>query len=105
MNAVLTNPDHRKIKNYTRKIFDHYIRDKRQQSKKEFKNLQFLFIHSIETLSNMPDITDTLSSELYSDPTVIQDNLLWHAQSLVRKSEDIQILGMKYLLETIESKD
>ena len=53
----------------------------------------------------MPDITDTLSSELYSDPTVIQDNLLWHAQSLVRKSEDIQILGMKYLLETIESKD
>jgi len=71
VNAVLTNPDHRKIKNYTRKIFDHYIRDKRQQSKKEFKNLQFLFIHSIETLSNMPDITDTLSSELYSDPTVI----------------------------------
>ena len=67
--------------------------------------MQFLFIHQIENLSNMPDINDTLSSELYSDPAAIQENLLWHAQSLIRKSEDIQILGVRYLLELIELKD
>lgn len=46
-----------------------------------------------------------MHNELYQTPESIAKNLIILVQSLRTASEDIRILGTKYILELLESKD
>lgn len=56
VNALLNYSSMRKIKNYVKRILDFYIRDKKPQSSKEFRNLQFLFLRDIQGREGLTDI-------------------------------------------------
>lgn len=47
VNALMNYSGVKRIRTYVKRILDFYIRDKAAQSKKEFKNLQFLYLNEI----------------------------------------------------------
>ena len=53
----------------------------------------------------MKDPVDIIYNELYDTEAKIGQNLIYHVKNLKNQSEDIKILGVKYILEILESKD
>ena len=67
VNALVSHSGIKRIRSYSKRILDFYIREKKSQSKKEFKNLQFLFLKEIQLRisSDFTDIIDIIAQELY----------------------------------------
>jgi hypothetical protein len=53
----------------------------------------------------MKDAVQYVHNELYKDDRKIGENLIILVQSLRSASEDIRILGTKYILELLETKE
>lgn len=105
VHAFLKYSHMRRIKNYTKRIFEFYIKNKFQYSIEKFKHLQFIFLNHIKGNQSMKDAVKAVHSELYSSDANIAKNLVILVQNLKHSSEDIRILSTRYILELLELKE
>ena len=97
-------PDSKKIKKYTAKIFEFYIKEKKNFTMAKFKEIQFVLLKSLQKEKRISDVVAGISAELYGTRDDIASNLKEHVRSLKKAKEDIRILSVKYILELLESK-
>lgn len=67
VSAFLKYSHLKKIKNYVKRIFEFYLVEKKSHSKKEFINIQFIFLNSIKSNQNMEKVVQIFYQELYSN--------------------------------------
>lgn len=82
VNAFLKFSSMRRIKNYTKRIFEFYVKDKINYSKDKFKDFQFIFLNQIKTNQHMKDPVDIIYNELYDTEAKIGKHLVYHVKNL-----------------------
>ena len=103
--ACLNYWNNKKIKKYTAKIFEFYIKEKKAQSIARFKDIQFVLLSKLSSDKRIEQVTRIIANELYSSRDDIVKNIKEHVYSLKRSNEDIRLLSTKYILEILESKE
>lgn len=65
VNAFLKYSSMRRIKNYTKRIFEFYIKDKVNYSREKFRDFQFIFLNQIKGNQHMREPVEIVANELY----------------------------------------
>jgi len=104
VHAFLNFPDRKKIKKYTAKIFEFYIKEKKSWTMARFKEIQFVLLTGLRQEKRIAEVVTLISNELYATKDDIATNLKEHVISLRKANEDIRILGTRYILELLETK-
>ena len=104
VHAFLRYSSLRRIKTYTKRIFDFYLRDKHNHSQPKFRDLQFIFVNKILGNTSMKEAVQSVYNELYSSEEKIASNLIALIQNMSNSSEDIRVLCAQYILELLECK-
>lgn len=73
--AYLKFPDKQKIKKYTSKIINFYIKDKMRFTQGCYKDLQFLFLSKLLSIPALAESIQIVSNELYKSPEDIAESL------------------------------
>ena len=100
--AYLKFPEKQRIKKYTAKIINFYIKDKLKFTQLYFKDLQFLFLRKLREIQALSESINIVAYELYKSPEDIAESLKCLVQSLQTGNEDIRLLNTTYILELLE---
>ena len=76
--AYLKYPNNKKVKRYTQKIFEFYIRDKKSQSLERYKDIQFVFLQDLQENSKIKSVVKLVHNELYVTKGDIAKHLKEH---------------------------
>jgi hypothetical protein len=103
--AYIKHQERKKIKQYVRKIFEFYIKEKKIVSSPRYKDIQFIFLRELQKNQKIKDVVELVNNELYSTKADIARNLKEHVQMLEKANTDIRLLGVQYILELIEQPE
>lgn len=104
VHALIKFPENQQIKKYTGKIFEFYIKEKKNVTIYKFPEIQFLLLQSLQADKRIREVVEVVSAELYRSNEHIAKELKEHVLSMKKGNEDIRILSVKYILELLETK-